>query len=111
MIEPSTATLIIDMRQMHVDGAGNDQLCSRGTEIYERLEKDTALAGADARKQGVVLAEWKAFEKIVENIRRGRGDKALEAYDKHVASRIQQSKTLSLSKKKKGINLLKKIRP
>ncbi len=108
-MEPSTATLIIDMGKMHVDGARNDQLCSRGTEIYERLEKDVALAGNDLKKHKIINIELKAFEKILEGIRRGRGKKALEAYDKHVASRVSQSKTLHLTKK--GINLLKKSRP
>lgn len=92
MLEPSTAELIIDMRRMYIGGASDEQLCSRGTEIYERLEKDRALAGNNTRKQGVIDVEQRVFEKIVKQIRDNRHKKALDAYDAFVAGRVAQNK-------------------
>lgn len=91
-MEPSTAQLIIDMRKMYLDGAGDDQLCSRGTEIYERLEKDYALAKNDSRKLGILDLERKAFEEIIKQIRNGRHVHALDAYDAFVKSRTVKGK-------------------
>lgn len=91
-MEPSTAELIVDMKKMYFDGASDDQLCSRGTEIYERLEKDVALARNDQRKLGIIDVEKKAFEKIIKQIRDGRHAHALDAYDAFVAKRRSPGK-------------------
>ncbi len=90
-MEPSTVELIIDMRRMYIGGASDEQLCSRGTEIYERLEKDRALAGNDARRKGVIDVEQRVFEKIIKQIRDGRHSKALDAYDAFVAGRVARN--------------------
>lgn len=92
MLEPTTAELIIDMRNMYIGGASDEQLCSRGTEIYERIEKDLALAKDDTRKRMVVVTEQKVFEKIIKQIRDGRHAHALDSYDAFVHSRRHATK-------------------
>lgn len=91
-MELSTAELIIDMKRMYLDGAGDDQLCSRGTEIYERIEKDFALARNDQRKIGIITVEQKAFKKLIDHIRDVRHAHALDAYDAFVERRIASGK-------------------
>ena len=77
---------------MYLDGASDDQLCSRGTEIYERIEKDFTLARNDQRKIGIITVEQKAFEKIIKQIRDARHEHALDAYDAFVARRTAPGK-------------------
>lgn len=92
MAERSVVELILDLRQMHINGARDDELCSRGTEIYERLEKDYKLAGNNTRRIGVINAEKKAFEAVIAKIRNGRHQHALDAYDAFVAKRTPKGK-------------------
>lgn len=90
--EPPIIELIVDMQKMYIDGAADDQLCSRGTEIYERIEKDLALAGKDAQKVAILEQERDMFDEIMGRIRRGRHAHALDAYDAYIARRPPRRK-------------------
>ncbi len=89
-MEHTTAGLIRDMRKMHIDGASDQELCHRGTEIYDMLEKDMQLASSDENKKKIVRAERRAFEAVIAAIRHGRHQHALDGYDQYVARRANQ---------------------
>ena len=101
VMDMSVAEHVKDLYKMYIDGARDDELCSRGTEIYDMLEKETSLAGNDSVKQKMVSADRVAFEKVLNRIRGRHNNKPLADYDSYVA-RKERAKQKKNKKKSSG---------
>lgn len=83
---------IVELERMRHDGASFDELSAQAIKVFDRIGRDDRHFRGQRNPVLVqkVRNEKKDFKDVVSEIKRARGDIALEKFDKHERNRKQR---------------------